>query len=113
MSISDLQQQLIAATIANGATTSGDVTIPFGHSLVAIDTPSALTGTSMTFKASVDGANWDDVYYEGTQYSVTVGTSRWIALDPRVFCAVRLMRLVSGSSEGEARTIQCVIRPIH
>jgi hypothetical protein len=45
------------------------------------------------------------LYNEGTEYSVAVNTSRYIALNPNVFEGVKVVRIVSGSSEAAARTI--------
>jgi hypothetical protein len=42
------------------------------------------------------------------QYSVTVGTSRYVALDPAVFAGVKWVKVVSGSSEAAERTITIV-----
>jgi len=73
---------------------------------LAIVTPSALTGTTFKFQASADqGANFYALYNEGTEYSVAVNTSRYIALNPNVFEGVKVVRIVSGSSEAAARTI--------
>jgi hypothetical protein len=73
---------------------------------LAIVTPSALTGTTFKFQASADqGTNFYALYNEGTEYSVAVNTSRYIALNPNVFEGVKVVRIVSGSSEAAARTI--------
>ena len=94
-------------TIASSGTTSTGLTLQ-GTIPLAIQTPAALTGTSFTFQASVDGASWFDLYNAGTQYSVTVAASRYIALNPDVFEGIRYIRIVSGSSEGASRTIYII-----
>ena len=77
-----------------------------GRVPLAIVTPSALTGSTFTFQASADqGTNFYNLYNEGTQYSVNVGASRYVALNPNVFEGVKLVRIVSGSSEAATRTI--------
>jgi hypothetical protein len=77
-----------------------------GRVPIAIVTPSALTGTTFKFQASADqGTNFYALYNEGTEYSVAVNTSRYIALNPNVFEGVKVVRVVSGSSEAAARTI--------
>ncbi len=96
-------------TIANGATTSTAHTVRTNSRLLAFETPAALTGTTITFEASSDsGATYRPVYQGTSQYSIGVGTSRHVAIDPVVFDGVRVVRLVSGSSEAGARTITVI-----
>jgi hypothetical protein len=103
--------------IANGATTSAAVSVPLDKVPLAVVTPSALTGTSLKFEVSDDGGTtYKPVYKEGTEYSVTVGTSRHVCLDAAAFRGAiggpsttpTNLKLVSGSSEGAARTLQVV-----
>ena len=104
-------------TIASSGTTSTAAQVPSGKTLLAVVTPSALTGTSFTFEVSDDGGTtFKPVYKEATQYSVTVGTSRHIALDVTATRAIlggsganpTSVKVVSGSSEAAARTITLV-----
>jgi len=96
-------------TIASSATTSTALTLEANRVPVAIQTPASLTGTAMTFEASTDeGATYTPVYDESTLYSITVGTSRFIGLKRVPFEGVKLVRLVSGSSEGGARSIKII-----
>ena len=95
-------------TIASSGTTSTALTLQGGRVPLAIVTPSALTGTAFTFQASTDGTNFFNLYNEATQYSVAVNTSRYIALNPDVFQAIRYIRIVSGSSEAALRTISVI-----
>lgn len=94
-------------TIATGTTSTG-LSMTRNRVPVAILTPAALTGTSMTFQASLDGTNFYDLYNGSTQYSVTVAASRYIALNPDVFQGVAFIRLVSGSSEAASRDIYVI-----
>jgi hypothetical protein len=94
--------------ISNGGTTSTSISMTRNRVPVAILTPTALTGTTMTFQASVDGTNFYDVYNGSSAYSLTVAASRYIALNPDVFQGVFYIRLVSGSAEGAARTIYVI-----
>lgn len=98
----------IDVTIESSGTTSSAATLYGRGNLVALETPSALTGTSFTFQASTDGSTYVPVYNEGTQYSVTVGTSRFVSLDPAVFAGVKYVKVVSGSTEAAGRTITLV-----
>ena len=93
-------------TIASSGTTSTALTMRGASVPLAIVTPSALTGTTFKFQASADqGTNFYALYNEGTEYSVAANTSRYIALNPNVFEGVKVVRIVSGSSEAAARTI--------
>lgn len=97
------------ATIAISGTTSDTITVPSGKKLVGFITPGALDGSAFTFKGAV---NADDtpinVYNGGTAYSVNVGTSRYVAVDPNVFLGLSYIKIVSGSTETAARTITLV-----
>ena len=95
-------------TIANGATVSAVLTLDRSRIPLAIITPAALTGTAFTFQSSADGSTYVPLYYEGTAYSVNVGTSRHVALDRRAFEAVKYLKVVSGSAEGALRTLGVV-----
>lgn len=96
--------------IANGATTSTAITLPSNKRLMAIQTPSALTGTTFTFESSSNGGTtYVPVYNESTAYSVTVSTSRHIRLNGEVFDGCAVVRIVSGSAEGASRTIIALI----
>lgn len=97
-------------TIANGATTSTAYTLPANKRLVAIQTPSALTSTAITFEqSSDDGVTYQPVYNESSAYSITTSTSRYHRVNGEVFDGVRVVRLIGGSTEGGARTITLLI----
>ena len=95
-------------TIESSGTTSSARDLNGLGNLVALVTPATLTGTSFTFQASVDGSTYNNVYNEGTQYSVTVAASRYVALDPAVFAGAQYVKVVSGSTEAAERTITLV-----
>lgn len=102
----------VIATIDSGETTSAAVDMDGTHP-VAIITPAALTGTSLTFTVSHDGATYNALYDQyGTQVTVVVAASRYIPLDPATFAGIRHLKLVSGSSEAAARNIIVVGRPV-
>ncbi len=93
--------------------TSGDALLG-GTNLVAVLLPAALTGVTMTFTGSVDSTTFVPVYaVDGASaYSITVGTSRIVPVDIRVFAGLRNVRVVSGAAEGAARTITLITRPV-
>jgi hypothetical protein len=100
----------VSVTIASGQTESGAVDL-HGMNLVGIMMPAAFTGTSVTFKGSLDGVTYNDLYNtDGTALSVTVAADRFILIVPSDFAAVRYLKLVSGSSEGAERTITLACR---
>ena len=78
------------------------------RTVLAVLTPTALTGTSLKFQASTDGNNFFALYNGATEYSVTVADSRYIALNTEVMAGVRFLKVVSGSSEAAARTISVI-----
>jgi len=90
--------------IANGGTVSTTLTLE-NRIPLALVLPAALTGTAITFKASCDNSTFNPVYYESTSYSLTVSTSRHVALNRLAFEGVKYLQVVSGSAEGAARTI--------
>lgn len=92
-------------TIASSGTVSTSLTLENSRVPVAITTPAALTGTAFTFNASADGTTFRPLYYESTQYTVTVSTSRHVGLNRLAFEGVKHIQIVSGSTETAARTI--------
>lgn len=105
--------QYITVTILSGATTSDEAAMPAGATLIAVGTPAALTSTALTFTAAtVSGGTFKAVYDESTAYSLTVSTSRHVAVKPSVFAGVKFLKVVGGSSEGADRSITLVVRNV-
>lgn len=102
-------------TIANGQTASSSVRCD-GAVPVAVLWPVAMTSTAATLQVSVDGAAWKTVQkLDGSgDYSITVGANEYQPIDPAVVagCAGLHVRLVVGSAEGGARSIELVRRPV-
>lgn len=103
--------------VANGAQNSGWINVGTDkdcNGVVAIVTPSTLTSTTMTIQASMDNGTTVLAHYDftGNAYTVPCGADRWIALDPALFAGIPFIRLVMGSAEGAARTLQLVVREI-
>ena len=106
------QRTDVFAEIAASATTSGEVEIPEEWTLVAIRTPSSLTGTSMTFTvAEKSGGTYLQLTDGSAAVSITIAASKHIGLDPTAsrFVGVRFLKLVSGSTEGALRRFQLVL----
>lgn len=100
----DVETQTL--TIANGATTS-DAFAAGGLAMFGIIMPAAFTGTSITFTVSSTFAGTYVPLYDSTGTAVTAttaGTSR--AIDcPTQLAAFPFWKIVSGSTEGGARSI--------
>ena len=103
------------ATIANGASLSGVIDLG-GRKLVAIDMPASWTAASLTFQASIDGTNFDNMYDGATERSVTVAASYYSMLNIGDWIGVRYLKIRSGTSgtpvnQGGARVLTLVIQP--
>jgi hypothetical protein len=97
----------VSAVIANGQTASGAISTG-GMGLVGIYIPAAFTGTTITFQGSTAVAGtFVPVYNSSGQVSYTVSTSRYIAINPADIVGIPFLKIVSGSSEGAARTLTC------
>ena len=72
---------------------------------LALITPATLTSVTFKFQGSTNATDYYPIYYESTEYAVTVGTSRWVALDRRAFEAVRYIKITCNAPEAALRTI--------
>lgn len=83
-----------SAVIASGSALSAPVTL-LGMSPVRIECGTAWKGkASIAFRVSEDGSTYKDLYKEaGTIYSVPMGTSRAVQVDPLKIDGVQYMRL--------------------
>ncbi len=74
--------------------------------------PAAFTGVALTFQASVDGITYVVLKSttSGTSLSYTVAQGTFCAVDPKDFYGVNYLKIVSGSSEGAARTLNVALR---
>lgn len=100
-----------AVTIANGVATSSAIATK-GLTLVGVQLPAAFTGTTLTFTGSVDGVTYQPVYstISGTALSYTVAQGHYVAVDPIPFYGLAYIKLVSGSSEGGARSFSVLLK---
>lgn len=96
-------------TIPLGGTFTPSIPMDQNKIPLAIDVPSAFTGTAITFRASSQsGDTLDPLYNEATLYSVTIGPSRFVSLNRSVFEGVKFLQIVSnagGGGETAARDI--------
>lgn len=99
----------LTATIPNGGTTSDSQTMPTTQYCLGIQTPAAYTGTSISFQSSPDGVTFTPLYKEATQYSVVIGPSRSVSLDPTVMQSAKYLKIVSNATEAAARSVVLII----
>lgn len=101
----------VTATIASSGTTSTAVALK-GFQLSGVLLPATFTGTSITFLASVDGVTYVllKVTAAGTTLSYVVTQNTFAAIDPKDFAGVNYVKIVSGSTEGSARTLKLALR---
>ena len=92
-------------TIAASGTTSTAVKIPNDSAVLSIQTPAALTGTTLTVQGTQNGSDYGDVYLDGVILTISVTTSKVYQISPRATLGLASIRLVSGSTESAARTI--------
>lgn len=95
-------------TISSSGSTSGSLQMTGGRVPLAVIVPSAFTGTALTFQASSDDASYYALYDESTQYSVNVGTSRYVALKRQAMDGVKYIKIVSSGTETASRSITVI-----
>lgn len=102
-----------SATIASSGTVSTVINTG-GMTVVGVMLPATFTGTTLTFKASTDGINFFTVKSttSGTSLSYTVAQGTYAALDPKDFYGIQYLEIVSGSTEGAARTLLVSLKGI-
>ena len=94
-------------TISDAGTTSTSVTFKDHHRPVGLFIPASFEPTSIAFEVSPNGTDFYDMYKtDGTEYTVTVASSRFIPLPPQDFIGVQELRIVAGSAvTGDATII--------
>ncbi len=105
-----MQRSIATVTIPISATSSVATPVPPGFVLSGFITPAALTGTSISLRASasVSASSYQAVYDEATLYSVAIGTNRFVALDTRVTQGIAVFELVSNDTEAAARVFTAI-----
>jgi hypothetical protein len=99
----------VALTIANGQTTSNALDLR-EKVLVGLQF-ATMTGTALTFTASSDGVTYVALKDSaGAAVSFTIASDTYTVIQPAILAGVRYLKLVSGSSEGAARTITAIVR---
>jgi hypothetical protein len=107
----------VTATIANGASLSGAVSLA-GAGLLRILMPAAWTAAALTFQVSPDDGTYYDLYGDdGVEYSVTVAAARAVTLDVTRFVGISFLKVRSGTAsaavnQGGSRALLLVTRPL-
>ena len=102
----DFQTQ--TGTIANGGTVSTPVTSA-GFTSFGVQLPATFTGTALTFQVSADGATYQALQNSSGAISQTVAQGKSYALTADL-AAWPYFKLVSGSTEGGARSLVVVMK---
>lgn len=100
------------AVIAASGTKTGVISMG-GFTLVGIKVPALFTGVALTFEMS-DAADGTFVPVKnttsGTALSYTVAPSGYYVIDPKDFYGINFLKIVSGATEGVARTLVCSMK---
>lgn len=94
--------------------TTSDPVMLNGNNLCGFIMPASFVGTSITFNMSdkIDGTFvpvYDDT---GTALTYTVSTSRYVRVKPSDFAGIRVLQLVSSSSEAANTVVKLAVREI-
>ena len=87
-----------SVTIANGQSLSAAINC-IGLRLCALMMPTTISGTLVTFQASLDGVTYRDVYdAAGNEYQLVVAAARYIPLDPLALMDAKFIKIRMGTS---------------
>lgn len=101
--------------IADAATDSGQVDL-LGYQLAGIVIPAEWEGIALKFKAAAQardgGAGTFFPVHDkaGTEVSFTVAASRFVHVDPELLAGARFVKLVAGTAQTGAVTLQVMKR---
>ena len=107
--------ETLNVTITSGAAVSDTANVR-GRDVVGIVMPSGWDAAALTFRVSVDGANFADAYTTGgTEISYTVGAVRFIPVQGGTFSGMQGLALRSGTvgtpvNQTADRTLGIVVR---
>ena len=103
-----------SVTLSSGSSLSPGIDLD-GLTLVGILMPSTWDGTAITFRASINGTAWFDLYdAAGNEVTLSVAPSRYIQIDPRRFVGIRYLRIRSGTgsapvNQTASRVVQLIL----
>lgn len=98
----------------DASSTTGSAVDLGGNTAVALEFPATFTSTSVSFTVSSSlGGTYTPLYTSaGALISITCAAATTVALDPTDFLGVRFVKLVSGSTEGAARIVNIICKPV-
>jgi hypothetical protein len=100
------------AVIALSGTISAAVDLA-GTGLVAIQLPSVMTGTAISFQGSADGVTYGAIHDgAGAAVSITTAANLVVVVPSSITNGTRWIKLVSGSTEAAERTIKLITKAI-
>lgn len=101
-------------TIASGQTLSPEIDL-YGVSLLGLYIPASFEGTTIKIKACPNsGGTFLPHYVGGTEYSLTVGASRHVAIDNlHTIAGLRFIKLESNNAVAADRVITLSTRPLN
>lgn len=101
------------AAVWDGAGTTSEAVNLENETLCGLHIPSTFNGTAITFTvAPTFGGTYRTMQVDGSDYSVTVAASKYVALDPANFAGVQFFKIVSGTSEADAESVSLATRPV-
>lgn len=103
------------ATIATGQANSNEIQLQNEDQILGLFFPAAFTGTALSFLASsTPGGTFVDVYdvAGASVYSLTVGVSRYVPVDPRIFVGINYIKLKAGTNQAADVVVQVACRDI-
>jgi len=106
----------IDVVIANAASLSGAADLK-GLALCGFIMPDAWDAAGLSFNVSIDGTNYNYLYWDGSEVNETVDVDQHVSLDPVKFLSAKHVKVLSGTSavpvaQGAERTITLMCRPI-
>lgn len=111
----ELKARTYSLTVASGATTTEAVEsmpLRLGCTVAAVALPAAMTSTSFTISASLDGVSYGYLYDKfGNKETIAipnVNEVKIVAVDASMLWGVRSLRLVFSSAEGGDRPVQVI-----
>lgn len=100
-----------ASKVIASSGTESEVIKTEGLSLCGIYFPAAFSGTAVTFLAcDTEGGTYLPVYVAAGALSYTVAQGHYVAIDPKDFQGINFLKIKSGSTEGAARTLTCMMK---
>lgn len=96
------------------ASATSDATHIGDSAVLGIEMPATFTGTTLKIHGcSTSGGTFAALQdKDATEYSATVAANKRIYVDPLITAGWPWIKLVSGSSEAAARTVNLMIRPV-